>query len=126
MDDVKRVGLLYLALAIPALYGIYLVAQEQQMWQYGVFLGIFIGFLAMEALYDFILKLSFRNNWKLLVPYGFLYIAMNYGFIVMVWKYYSQAFGVLMLGLAILQIGINIWASHPKILRKIPILRDIS
>jgi hypothetical protein len=30
MGDVKRVGLLYLGLAVPALYGLYLVAQEQK------------------------------------------------------------------------------------------------
>jgi hypothetical protein len=54
------------------------------------------------------------------MPYGALYIAMNYGFVVMVWKYYSQAAGLLMLGLAFVQIGVNVWASHPGLLRRLP------
>jgi hypothetical protein len=118
MGDVQRVGYIYLLLAIPALYALYLVFQEQKAWQYGVFLGIFIAYLALEALYDFILKVSFRDNWKLLVPYLCLYFAMNYGFVVLVWKY-SLIPGLLMLGLFIIQIAINIWANHPGMLPKI-------
>jgi len=82
----KRIGWVYLLLAIPAVYGIFLVSQEQKAVHYSIFLGIFLAFLALEGLYDHILKITFRNNWKLLTPYLVLYYAMNYGFVVMVWK----------------------------------------
>ena len=85
----------------------FLVAQEQKAVQYSIFLGIFLAFLALEGLYDYILKIPFRENWKLLTPYLVLYYAMNYGFVVMVWKI-SLPRGLLMLGLFIIQIIINI------------------
>jgi len=103
----KRFGWVYLLLAIPAVYGIFLVAQEQKAVEYSIFLGIFLAFLALEGLYDHILKIPFRNNWKLLTPYLVLYYAMNYGFVVMVWKT-SLPRGLLMLGLFIIQIIVNI------------------
>jgi len=103
----KRIGWVYLLLAIPAVYGIFLVAQEQKSVQYSIFLGIFLAFLALEGLYDHILKIPFRKNWKLLTPYLVLYYAMNYGFVVMVWKT-SLPRGLLMLGLYIIQIIVNI------------------
>ena len=117
MGDVRRVGLAYLLLAIPALYGIFLVVQEKNAWQYGVFLGIFIAYLALEAVYDFVLKVQFRSSWKYLLPYLCLYFAMNYGFVVMVWKW-SLAPGLLMLAIFVVQIAINIWANHPEMYRK--------
>ena len=88
MAILHRIDPIYLLLAIPAVYGIFLVQQEQKAVQYTIFLGIFLAYLALEALYDFILKISFRQNWKLLTPYLCLYYAMNYGFVVMVWKTY--------------------------------------
>ena len=103
----KRIGWVYLLLAIPAVYGIFLVAQEKKTVQYSIFLGIFLAFLALEGLYDYILKIPFRKNWKLLTPYLVLYYAMNYGFVVMVWKT-SLPRGLIMLGLYIIQIIINI------------------
>ena len=103
----KRIGRVYLLLAIPAVYGIFLVSQEQKAVQYSIFLGIFLAFLALEGLYDHILKIPFRKNWKLLTPYLVLYYAMNYGFVVMVWKT-SLPRGLIMLGLFIIQIIVNI------------------
>jgi len=94
-------------LAIPAAYGIFLVIKEHKEVQYSIFLGIFLAFLAIEGLYDYILKINFRKNWKLLTPYLILYYAMNYGFVVMVWKT-SLMGGVIMLILVIIQIIVNI------------------
>jgi len=82
----ERFGWVYLLLAIPAVYGIFLVQQEKKAVQYSIFLGIFLAFLALEGLYDHILKIPFRKNWKPLTPYLVLYYAMNYGFVVMMWK----------------------------------------
>jgi hypothetical protein len=112
MDVVRRVGYFYLALALPAIYGIYLVAREGKASQYGVFLGIFLAFLALEGVYDFVLKVPFRQNWKLLAPYLVLYYAMNYGFVVMVWKT-SLAGGILMIVLFVVQIVVNL-LTHGK------------
>jgi len=112
MNILERIGKFYFLLAIPAVYGIFLVQQENKEVQYSIFLGIFLAFLALEFLYDYVLKIPFRENlkkyWKPAIPYLSLYYAMNYGFVVMVWKNYSQIGGIIMLGLFIIQIIVNI------------------
>ena len=117
MNILKRVGRIYFILAIPAIYGIYLVQQEHKSVRYSIFLGIFLAFLALEFLYDYILQIPFRENlrkhWKPAVPYLALYYSMNYGFVVMIWKYYSHTLGIIMLGLFSIQIIINI-LTHPR------------
>jgi hypothetical protein len=115
----RKVGFFYFLLAIPAIYAIILVQQEQKNPRYTIFLGIFLAFLAMEALYDWILKIPFREkiDWKQFVPYVALYISMNYGFVVMIWKYYSLTDGIILLILFIVQIIANI-VSHPKMIMK--------
>jgi len=111
----RKVGWIYFFLAIPAIYAIFLVQQEQKDQRYTIFLGIFLAFLVIEALYDWILKIPFREemDWKIFTPYVALYISMNYGFVVMVWKYYSVTGGMIMLGLFFIQIIANI-VSHPR------------
>jgi hypothetical protein len=111
----QRFGWVYFLLAIPAIYAIFLVQQEQKTPRYTVFLGIFLAFLAIEALYDWILKIPFREkmDWKQLVPYVALYISSNYGFVVMTWKYYSLVGGIILLGLFAIQITANI-VTHPE------------
>ena len=112
----QRIGWVYMLLAIPAVYGIILGVQEQQTVRYTIFLGIFLAFLLLEWLYDYVLKINFRENWRKnwmrVVPYLSLYYAMNYGFVVMPWKT-SLTWGLIMLGLFIIQIIINL-RSHPK------------
>ena len=112
----QRIGWVYLFLAIPAVYGIFLVIQEQKTVRYSIFLGIFLAFLLLEWLLDYILKINFRENWKqnwkLMLPYLVLYYAMNYGFVVMPWKIYLP-WGLVMLGLFVIQIVTNL-KSHPK------------
>jgi len=114
----QRVGKFYFLLAIPAVYGIFLVQQEHKAAQYSIFLGIFLAFLALEVLYDYILKIPFRENlkryWKPAIPYLALYYAMNYGFVVMVWKNYSKTGGIIMLGLFIIQIIVNMSTHNLK------------
>jgi hypothetical protein len=111
----RKIGWAYFFLAIPAIYAMFLVQQEQKTQRYTIFLGIFFAFLVIEALYDWILKIPFREemDWKILAPYVALYISMNYGFVVMVWKYYSVIGGIIMLGLFVIQIIANI-VSHPR------------
>jgi hypothetical protein len=117
MTTLQKVGKFYFLLAIPAVYGIFLVQQEHKTVRYSIFLGIFLAFLALEFLYDYILKIPFRENlkkyWKPAIPYLALYYAMNYGFVVMVWKNYSQIGGAIMLGLLIIQIIVNIHTHSP-------------
>jgi len=116
LDLLQKIGWTYLLLAIPAVYGIFLVFQEQKAVQYSIFLGIFLAFLAIEWLFDYVLKINFRENWKKnwkwIIPYLVLYYAMNYGFIVMPWKT-NLTWGFIMLGLFIIQIIANL-RSHPK------------
>ncbi len=113
LDLLLRIGWVYLLLAIPAIYAIFLVQKEHKSPRYSIFLCIFLAFLAIEALYDWILKIPFREtmDWKLLVPYVVLYISMNYGFVVMAWKYYSMRWGIVLLVLFVIQIIANI-ATH--------------
>jgi hypothetical protein len=114
LELVERVGWMYFLLAIPAIYAIILVQREQQTQRYTIFLGIFLAFLAIELLYDWILKIPFREtmDWKLLAPYLALYFSMNYGFVVMTWNYYSLPKGIILTVLFVIQIIANI-ASHP-------------
>jgi hypothetical protein len=112
----KRIGWVYLLLALPAVYGIILAAQEQKTVRYSIFLVIFLAFLALEGLFDYVFKIDFRENmkkhWKVTVPYLVLYYAMYYGFVVMPWKT-SLIRGVIMLILFVIQIITNL-RSHPK------------
>jgi len=64
LDLLQRFGRLYFLLAIPAVYGIILVVQEQKTVQYSIFLAIFLVFLLIEWLFDYVLKINFRDNWK--------------------------------------------------------------
>jgi hypothetical protein len=113
----QQIGWVYLLLAIPAVYGIFLVVQENKTVRYSIFLVIFLAFLTMEWLFDHVLKINFRDNWrknwKWILPYLGLYYAMNYGFVVMPWKT-SLPWGLVMLGLFIIQLITNL-RSHPKI-----------
>jgi hypothetical protein len=112
----QRIGRVYLLLAIPAVYGIFLTVQEQKTMRYSIFLGIFLAFLFVEWLFDYVFKINFRENWKQnwkwMLPYLVLYYAMNYGFVVMPWKT-NITWGFIMLGLFIIQIIANL-RSHPK------------
>lgn len=114
LDLVRRFGWLYLLLALPAAYAILLVEQEHKAPQYTVFLAIYLAFLAIEALYDWILRIPFREHmdWRLLVPYVALYLSSTYGFVVMVWKE-SVSGGILMLALFVVQILANV-LTHPR------------
>ncbi|MCF7930731.1 MAG: hypothetical protein K9L02_04435 [Acholeplasmataceae bacterium] len=109
---VKKIGVVYLLLIIPSIYGIIMAIQQNKQYQYSVFLGIFIAFLILEGTYDFILKVPFRKNWKLLVPFLVLYWSMNYGFIVMAWQN-SLAQGAIVFGLFLIQLSANL-LSHTK------------
>jgi len=117
MPLLKRVGKYYFLLAIPAVYIIFLAQQERKLVQYSIFLWIFLAFLALEFLYDYILNIPFRDDlrkyWKPAAPYLALYYSMNYGFVVMTWKNYSLIPGIIILGLFIIQLFINI-LSHPR------------
>ncbi|MBC7187610.1 MAG: hypothetical protein H5U38_11295 [Calditrichaeota bacterium] len=110
MALLERFGWAYLLLALPAAYALLLTRSHPQGVQYAVFLSIFLAFLALEGLFDFVLRLPFREQWRLLAPYLMLYFAMNYGFVVMSWKA-SPKQGLVMLALFVLQIAANI-ATH--------------
>ena len=105
------IGPLYFLLAIPAFYCLLLTKKQKKSSKYTIFLCIFLIFLIIELLYDYILKVNFRESmdWYLLVPYLVLYYSMNYGFVAMTWKYYSKKKGIILFILLIIQIVINIF-----------------
>jgi len=117
LNLLQRLGRYYFILALPALSGIFLILHESKDIRYIIFLSIFLVFLFVEWLYDYKLRISFRENWirnwKWSVPYLGLYYAMNYGFVVMPWKT-NIAWGIIMLCLFVVQIIANI-RSHPKL-----------
>jgi hypothetical protein len=104
---IQSYGWIYLLLSLPAVYLIFSIEPEQMASKYRIFLMIFIAFLVLEGIFDFILKVPFRDNWLLLTPYLILYYGMNYGFIVMTWKY-SFKQGLIMLVFFAIQIVANI------------------
>jgi hypothetical protein len=107
---IESYGWIYLLIAIPALNVFYAVRSDQKVTQYRMNLGIFLFYLLVEGLLDFVLKTDFRANWSVLGPYIALYNTMNLGFIVMTWKD-SRKQGLLMLALFILQLLAN-YCSH--------------
>lgn len=108
---VKRLGMGYILLILPAICLIIIGIQKGKEAQYTIFLSIFIMYLILETIYDYILKISFRNNWRLLIPYLSLYYSMNYGFMAMTLKNNKYA-GIVMVMLFVVQIVTNI-ISHP-------------
>lgn len=62
---IQSYGCVYLLLAIPAIYVIFLVRSEEKAVQYLIFLGIFLAFLILEGLLDFVWKVPFRQDWRM-------------------------------------------------------------
>lgn len=58
----RRIGWTYLLLSIPGAHGVHLVVQQRGAIEYGVFLGIFLAFLFLEGLYDYVAKTDFRRT----------------------------------------------------------------
>jgi len=116
LPALERMGKYYFLLAIPAVYCIYLAIKDKVSVRYLIFISIFLGFLLFEWLFDYVLKIDFRsfNDWRTFVPYIMLYYAMNYGFVVMTWKYHDARLGVGMLILWVVQIVLN-FVSHGKL-----------
>ncbi len=104
---VQSYGWVYLLLALPAIHLISLAQQDPKSRTYTAFLLIFLAFLALEGLFDFVLRIPFRSDWRLLTPYLALYYAMNYGFVVMPWKA-SPGRGVFLLVLFLVQLAANV------------------
>lgn len=111
----EKYGWTYLLLAVPAVFGMVLVQQDNGSLQYTIFLAIFLAFLVIEALYDWIWKIPFRAtmDWRVLAPYVALYIASNYGFIVMPWRT-SLTQGLIMLALFVVQLAANLLTHDRK------------
>ena len=109
----RMLGKVYLCLFIPAgVAGIVVALVEQAEPSYYIYLAIFLAYLGLEALFDFILKVDFRTNWKLAVPYLVLYYIYNYGFFVLPWKH-DIVLGIILFALFIAQIVTNA-VTHPR------------
>ena len=110
LSFIESYGWIYLLLAIPAIYVFHRVRLDQKASQYRICLGIFLFYLLVEGLLDFVFKTDFRANWSVLGPYIALYNAVNLGFIIMSWKD-SRKQGILMLALFVLQLLAN-YSTH--------------
>jgi hypothetical protein len=109
---VRVLGVAFLCLAFPGAAALIMAFLSGAAIETVVFLCIFLVYLIVEWLYDYALKLDFRGNWRLLVPYLALYFASNYGFFVMSYRI-SPAQGFIILALAAVQIAANL-LTHTK------------
>jgi len=109
---VKKIGQFYFFLAIPAAHLLIASIKQNISYQYTVFLSIFLAYLLLEFIYDYVLKIDFRKSRKLLMPYLTLYYAMSYGFLVMVWKNSFENMLIIFI-LTILQLAANFWSHKP-------------
>ncbi|MBN2152249.1 MAG: hypothetical protein JW839_12435 [Candidatus Lokiarchaeota archaeon] len=113
----RKIGKTYLVLFIPAgIAGIVIVLVEHADPSYLISLAAFLAYLGLEALFDYVLKVDFRSNWKLVVPYLVLYYVYNYGFFVMPWKQ-DLVLGIILLSLFIAQLVTNA-ITHPRSKKK--------
>ncbi len=98
--DLKRTGsvsgLLFLFLLVPALY---LLLSYTILW-YRIYLALFVIFIVLELLLDYVLRIPFRKNRKILGPYILLYVLSFWGMIGMNFEsgiYYGLAISALYL-----------------------------
>ena len=106
---VESYGWIYLLLGLPASALLLMKKPQKQAKRFAVFLWIFLMYLVIEGVFEYILKTPFRENWLLLSPYLILYYAMNYGFAVMTWKTSSKK-GILITCLFAVQVLLNVFS----------------
>ncbi|MHA1727306.1 MAG: hypothetical protein ACTSWY_01080 [Promethearchaeota archaeon] len=113
MKLVRIVGITFLSISLPiAIILLTIMIIEEVILNYIVFAILILLYILLEILYDYILKIEFRTNWKLLLPYLILYYATCYGLIVMNWSG-NIAFGIIILILCVIQLIFNI-LTHVK------------
>jgi hypothetical protein len=77
----KIFGILVILLAIPwTLVFIYYLLIGKELWILIIMIIIF-AYLFVELLLDFVLKIDFRHNWKMHVPYIILFYVVSFGII---------------------------------------------
>ncbi len=108
LDLVKPIGIILFSITLPGAVSLLILMIIEGIRIVFIMFGVFIlSFLIIEIVYDYILKLEFRSDKKLLVPYVILYYAMNYGLIVMNWSV-NLTYGIIILILSIVQLAFNI------------------
>jgi len=113
----RKFGLAYLILTIPLtiISLIFSIVEGMASW-YTIYLAIVLVYLLVEALLDWVLKIDFRSNWKLLIPYLVLYFFANYALVMIVWRT-NLTLGIIILVLYIIQLIFNA-LSHNKVKKK--------
>jgi len=109
---IKKIGYFYIGLAPFAIIVWVLSVTNQRPSSNVIFCALFLIYLGLEVLLDFILKIDFRTIWYLLIPYLILYYIINYGITMMVWAE-DLTWGIVLLVLWIIQLIINA-ISHRK------------
>lgn len=113
LDLVRPLGIILFSITLPGVVSLMiLMIIEGVRIGFIVFSVFILSFLVIEILYDYVLKLEFRSDKKLLIPYLILYYAMNYALIAMNWSV-NLALGIVVLILFIVQLTFNI-AKHIK------------
>jgi hypothetical protein len=105
---VRPIGIILFSITLPGTVILLILMIIEGVRIGFIVFGVFILlFLIIEILYDYVLKLEFRSDKKLLVPYLILYYAMNYALIALNWSV-NLAFGIIVLILFIVQLIFNI------------------
>jgi len=106
-DKIQKIGYFYLGLTPFAIIVWILSVMNERPSSNGIFCAIFLIYIGLEALFDFILKIDFRSIWYLAIPYICLYYIVNYGIAVMIWAE-SQPWGIAILVLWLIQLIVNL------------------
>lgn len=107
---IKNIGKTYLfgiapLISIALIWGVIISLELSKL----ILILIIIAFVLLEILFDWILKINFRKNWLLLIPYLIFYYSANYAIVIIPWDY-NIIYGIILLILMIIQIGINTWS----------------
>jgi hypothetical protein len=104
---IKKIGYGLYVVGLLDIFAIIMVVIQGEDTRLIWFLGFYLAFLVIELLFDYILKIDFRTNWKLLTLYLIFYYMANYSLIMMNWLF-SSTLGLIILILFIIQLLANI------------------
>lgn len=106
------IGIFFQLLVVPMAFILYeLIIKEYPLWMI-IYSIIFLFFLMIELLLDYILHIEFRSNKKIVIPYIILYILSFWGLLGMVFAQ-DLVFGLIVFVLYAIHTGFMIQA-HKK------------
>lgn len=107
-----KIGYIVIACAIPlALILVNYILIGAEIWII-IYVVIIIGFLIVETILDYILKLAFRTNLKIVVPFVIFYYIAFWGLLAISFVI-NLVFGFIVFGAFMISIAITIY-THKK------------